>query len=56
MFAPSVVEPGLQAKAAGWAFRESRAGWGNHESMLAAMEGAITSSGFLLPSGSRWPT
>ncbi len=48
LFAPSVIEPGAMAKAAGWAFKEGQAGWGSHEAMLAAMEGALTGRDFLL--------
>lgn len=42
LFAPSVIEPGLMAKAQNWEFKPSAAGWGDHESMLRAMESAIT--------------
>lgn len=42
LFAPSVIEPGLMAKAQNWEFKSSAAGWGDHESMLQAMESAIT--------------
>jgi glutathione S-transferase len=42
LFAPSVIEPGLMAKAQNWEFKPSAAGWGDHESMLQAMESAIT--------------
>ena len=47
-FAPSVIEPGAMAKMAGWAFKDSQAGWGSHEAMLAAMESAIKDREFLL--------
>ena len=48
-FAPSVIEPGSLAKAAGWAYREGQAGWGSHDAMLATIERAITAGGdFLL--------
>jgi len=47
-FAPAVIEPGLMAKAAGWAYKESQAGWGNHEAMLGAMEGALQRGDYLL--------
>jgi len=47
-FAPAVIEPGLMAKAAKWEFKESQAGWGNHEAMLSAMEQAIGDGPFLL--------
>lgn len=41
-FAPSVIEPNLMAKSMGWTYKEGQAGWGNHEAMLAALEGALT--------------
>jgi glutathione S-transferase len=47
-FAPSVIEPGSIAKAADWQFKPSQAGWGDHESMLRAMECAVTGREFLL--------
>jgi glutathione S-transferase len=47
-FAPSVIEPGLLAKGAGWPFRPSNAGWGTHESLIAAMESAIAGRTYLL--------
>lgn len=47
-FAPSVLEPGLFAKASNWAFRESSAGWGNYDSMLTALESALTPGPYLL--------
>lgn len=48
LFAPSVVEPGALAKTAGWAYKESQAGWGAHDAMLAAMESAIAGKHWLL--------
>ncbi|MDP9037364.1 MAG: glutathione S-transferase [Myxococcota bacterium] len=48
LFAPSVIEPGAMAKASGWAFKESAAGWGSHEAMLASMEHAIAGREFIL--------
>lgn len=48
LFAPSVVEPGCMAKAAGWAFKAGSAGWGTHESMLDAMESAVKKGPFIL--------
>ena len=36
------------AKANGWAFREGAAGWGNYETMLGAMEKAVSNGPFLL--------
>ena len=47
-FAPSVIEPGMMAKANGWQFRPSNAGWGTQESMLAAMESAVAGKSFVL--------
>jgi glutathione S-transferase len=47
-FAPSVIEPGSLAKAANWEFKPAQAGWGDHESMLRAMESAVTGREFLL--------
>ncbi len=48
VFAPSVIEPGAMAKAAGWPFKPSQAGWGEHEAMLTAMERAIGSGPWIL--------
>jgi glutathione S-transferase len=48
LFAPTVIEPGLMAKAAGWAYKEGQAGWGNHESMLTAMQAALSRGDYLL--------
>lgn len=47
-FAPSVIEPGTMAKAAKWEFKPAQAGWGDHDSMLRAMESAVTGREFLL--------
>jgi len=47
-FAPSVIEPGAMAKMAGWGFKEGAAGWGSHESMLAAMKSALEGRAYLL--------
>jgi glutathione S-transferase len=47
-FAPSVIEPGMIAKANGWQSKPSQVGWGTHESMLAAMESAVTGKSFIL--------
>jgi glutathione S-transferase len=47
-FAPSVIEPGMQAKMNAWQFRPSNAGWGTYESMLAAMESAVAGKSFVL--------
>jgi glutathione S-transferase len=48
LFAPSVVEPGALAKGQGWSFKESQAGWGGYETMLTAMEKAVSGRDFLL--------
>jgi glutathione S-transferase len=48
LFAPGVIEPGLLAKAAGWTYKEGQAGWGNHEAMIAAMQGALSDRDYLL--------
>jgi glutathione S-transferase len=48
LFAPSVIEPGTMAKAANWVVRESQAGWGGHEAMLATMEHALSGKQYLL--------
>ena len=48
LFAPSVIEPGALAKAANWTFKPSQAGWGDYESMLRAMEAAVSRGSFLL--------
>lgn len=48
LFAPSVIEPGILAKTSGWSFKASQAGWGTHESMLAAMESAVSGRAYIL--------
>ncbi len=48
LFAPSVVEPGAMAKAGGWTFKASQAGWGDYDAMLGAMEGALADGEYLL--------
>jgi glutathione S-transferase len=47
-FAPSVIEPGAMAKHQGWTFRDSNAGWGSYDAMLAAMESAVSGREFVL--------
>jgi glutathione S-transferase len=47
-FAPSVIEPGAMAKLQGWTFKDSQAGWGSYDAMLAAMESAVAGRSFLL--------
>jgi glutathione S-transferase len=41
LFSPSVVEPGLMAKAGGWQYRESAAGWGSYTAMIEALKTAL---------------
>jgi glutathione S-transferase len=48
LFAPSVIEPGSLAKASGWQFKPSQAGWGEYEAMVKTMETAIGDRKFLL--------
>jgi glutathione S-transferase len=48
LFAPSVVEPGLLARASKWEFKPSQAGWGTYEAMVATMESAIAGRDFVL--------
>jgi glutathione S-transferase len=50
LFAPSVIEPGVLAKAGGWDFKPSQAGWGSYDAMIAAMEAAIAGRDFILGS------
>ncbi len=48
LFAPTVIEPGLMAKAAAWAYKETQAGWGNYDAMLGAMQTALSHGDFIL--------
>ncbi|MBA3454897.1 MAG: glutathione S-transferase family protein [Deltaproteobacteria bacterium] len=48
LFAPSVIEPGSMAKAAGWSYKPGQAGWGDHEAMLSAITVAIGAGPWLL--------
>lgn len=50
-FAPSVIEPASLAKANGWTAKPSQAGWGTYESMVSAIEFAISGREFLLGDG-----
>jgi glutathione S-transferase len=50
LFAPSVIEPGSLAKASNWEFKPSQAGWGDYETMLRAMESALSNGDFVLGS------
>ena len=45
---PSVIEPAVMAKGAGWEVKEIAAGWGNYASMMAAAESAIADGPYLL--------
>ncbi|MBS0292037.1 MAG: glutathione S-transferase family protein [Proteobacteria bacterium] len=47
-FAPSVIEPAVMARAGNWQVRESSAGWGNQDTMLAALHSAIAGRSFVL--------
>jgi glutathione S-transferase len=48
LFAPSVIEPGAMAKANGWSAKPSQAGWGDHDSMIEAMEAALAGRAYIL--------
>ena len=48
LFAPSVIEPGVMARQAGWAYKETQAGWGAYDTMLKAMESAIADRAYVL--------
>jgi glutathione S-transferase len=48
LFAPSVIEPGALAQSQKWEFKPSQAGWGEYETMLRAMESAVTGRDFIL--------
>src|SRR5271170_3297678 len=48
LFAPSVIEPGMAAKSSGAQFKPGQVGWGTYESMIAAMESAITGRSYIL--------
>jgi len=47
LFAPSVIEPGVMAKQAGWPVKETQAGWGGYDAMLKAMESDVVFGGTL---------
>lgn len=47
-YAPSVIEPGCMAKAGGWEFKASQAGWGTYDEMLDTISAAIGDGPFLL--------
>ncbi len=48
LFAPSVNEPGTMAKQNGWEQKPSQVGWGEYDSMVGAIEAAVTPGPFLL--------
>jgi glutathione S-transferase len=48
LFAPSVIEPGSLAHMQKWEFRPGSAGWGDHDSMLASIDSAVSQGDFLL--------
>jgi len=48
LFAPSVIEPGVMAKQAGWPVKETQAGWGGYDAMLKAMESAVADRAYIL--------
>ena len=48
LFAPSVIEPGIMAKLAGWEYKDTQAGWGTYEAMLASVEHALAAGDYLL--------
>lgn len=50
LFAPSVIEPGVMAKAAGWEYKPGQAGWGTFDAMVSTMELALAGKDFLLGS------
>jgi glutathione S-transferase len=47
LFSPSVIEPGMLAKAGNWQFKPGQAGWGDYESMIATIDTAIGDRPFL---------
>lgn len=48
LFAPSVIEPGMMARAGKWDFKPTAAGWGTYETMVAAMAAPITDRDYIL--------
>lgn len=48
LFAPSVIEPGVMAKAAGWEYKPGQAGWGTFDAMVSTMELALAGKDFIL--------
>lgn len=47
-FTPSVIEPSTIAREGKWSFKESQAGWGAFDAMLAATESAIAKGPYVL--------
>lgn len=47
-YAPSVIEPGCLAKAAGWAYKPGQAGWGAYEDILETVESGLRNGPWLL--------
>jgi glutathione S-transferase len=47
-FAPSVIEPATMAKASGWEYSESSAGFGTYENMVATLEDGLSGGQWLL--------
>lgn len=47
-YAPSVLEPGCAAQAAGWQYRPGAVGWGTYAEMLETLEGAFAPGPWLL--------
>lgn len=47
-FAPSVIEPGASAKMFKWETKPGQVGWGTFESMITAMESAVSKGPFIL--------
>lgn len=48
LFAPSVMEPGMMTKQHGWEHKPSQVGWGDYDTMVKAMDGAVADKQFLL--------
>ncbi len=47
-FGPSVIEPACMAKASGWEYSESSAGFGTYENMIATLEEGLAEGPWLL--------
>jgi len=47
-FAPSVIEPGAMAHAAGWVYKPGAAGWGTWEELLETLDAGIGDGPWLL--------